>query len=58
MPNGRTHDYSIWRACERFGVRPEGVAPDWCDIDWWTQSCLIQYNFGRCHEEAEERASL
>lgn len=53
MPKGRTADYAIWRACERFGLIPPGVRRYWEDNDWWSQVCLIGYDQGRQVEEVE-----
>lgn len=41
----------IWKACERFGIKPPGICEHWDDIDWWTQQCLLQYDAGRTIEE-------
>ena len=54
MPKGRTVNYAIWLACERFGIRPPGVKPDWNDCPVDVQAELIAYNQGRELEEAEQ----
>jgi len=53
LPEGRTGDYAIWRACERFGIRPEGVKTSWDRCDLQTQCLLIAYSQIRCNEDIE-----
>ena len=49
--------YSEWRACERFGIIPEGLHRKWDDIDLWKQTLLIAYDFGRQIEDMQDAAS-
>lgn len=44
MPEGRTSDYAIWRACERFYIKPPGVKDSWDQNDVLAQANLIAYN--------------
>jgi len=46
-------EYIVWRACERFKIKPPGVEDCWDDIDFWTQAMLIAYEQGRQKEESE-----
>jgi len=41
LPKGRKELYAIWRACERFNIRPPGVAACWDDCSIDTRSNLI-----------------
>lgn len=44
MPDGRTFNYAMWRACERFGILPPGIPGGWDDLDVIIQSRLISYS--------------
>jgi hypothetical protein len=50
--------YAIWRACERFALRPPDVRQDWDENSFWVQAQLIAYNQIREHEEGEELGVL
>lgn len=50
MPDGRTGHYAIWRACERFGLKPW---EDWDDLPLDVKADMLAYNQIREHEEAE-----
>ena len=54
MPDGRTGDYAIWRACERFGILPPGVREKWEDTNVWSQAMLVAFNQIRNIEEVKE----
>jgi hypothetical protein len=54
IPEGRTQDYAIWRACERFGVLPPGLRKHYDDLPPWFQAMLIAYDQIRQIEEAKE----
>jgi hypothetical protein len=43
--------YAMWAACERFGVRPPGVKPDWDDMDVEAQADLLAYHQVAEHDE-------
>lgn len=58
LPDWRTLKYSIWRSCERVGIRPPDVGPAWDDCDVVTQAELLSYEQVRSIEEAEEKAAL
>ena len=46
--------YAIWKACERFGIKPPFVKDRWDDCDpGFTQANLISYDQIRSLEEAE-----
>jgi len=55
LPKGRSYDYVVWRACERFGIKPPLVKENWDDMDWWTQQSLLQYDAGRTIEDKDEQ---
>jgi hypothetical protein len=57
FPSGRTYLYSVWSACERFGIRPPGVEQDWDDCVPWVQSMMLGYNEIRCHEDVKLQTS-
>lgn len=54
IPGGRTQEYAVWRACERFGVRPPGVQSEFTDCPPWFQVMLIAYDQIRQTEEMKE----
>lgn len=43
----------VWRACERIGVRPPGVADNFDDCPLDVQAKIIGYNRVREYEEVE-----
>jgi hypothetical protein len=45
--------YLEWRACERFGILPEGISPVWSDNAPWLQALLLAYATIRDREEME-----
>lgn len=51
IPEGRTEEYWIWRACERFKIKPPGIKDNWNDIDYWTQIMMIEFERGREYED-------
>lgn len=53
VPQGRTGDYAIWRACERLGMLPPGVKSDWDANEPWTKALIIAYSQIREYEDAE-----
>lgn len=58
IPSYRTHDYAVWRACERFYVRPPHVMPTWDEMSVWAKALLLGYDQVRQFEEAEELSVL
>jgi hypothetical protein len=48
-------NYTIWRACERLGIRPPNVEEVWDDCDIWSQALILAYSQIR---ELEEIAVL
>lgn len=54
----RTQDYAIWRACERFKVRPPGIKESWEAMLPWHQLKLIAYDQIRQTEEDEITALM
>jgi hypothetical protein len=48
----------MWRACERFNIRPSDVKPDWDDNSVWAQAQMIAYSQIRCYEEDEENINM
>jgi len=54
IPDGRTMEYSIWRSCERFGIRPPDVETDWNSCNVQTQAMLLSYDQIRQIEEAKQ----
>lgn len=46
-------DYAIWKACERFKIKPPGVKDEWEKCDIWAQASLIGYDQVRGKEETE-----
>lgn len=53
IPKGRTHEYLIWRSCERWGMLPPGVEKEWDKNNINTQASLLAYEQGRQKEEIE-----
>lgn len=53
VPKGRTVAYAVFRACERFGILPPTIKPDWDEMTSDQQALLIAYNQVREHEEVE-----
>jgi hypothetical protein len=58
IPSGRTGKYTIWRACERFGVLPPGVRPTWDKCNVEAKADLLGYEHIRGHDENERDAAL
>lgn len=58
MPEGRSMEYAIWRACERFGIRPPGTTVSWEDCNVMVQAALLSYDQIRQIEEAKWQAAL
>lgn len=56
LPDFRTQEYAEWKCCERFGVRPPGVAAAWEECDTETRALMLAYSQIR-EEEDNERAS-
>ena len=54
VPEGRKMEYSIWRACERFGYDPETFD----DFPREKQKQLIAYNQIREHEEVDQQNKM
>lgn len=57
IPDGRTEDYAIWRACERYGILPPGCRQEFDDCPPWLQAMLIAYDQIRQTEEVKEAAA-
>lgn len=53
LPKGRTEEFAIFRACERFGILPPLVELKWEDCSSWIQAMLIAYDQIRCIEEID-----
>lgn len=53
FPDGRTEQYAIWKACERFKIKPPNVQSEWEKNDLFTQCDLIAYSQIRDHEEVQ-----
>lgn len=58
MPKFRSGLYTVWRSCERLGMRPPNVCDDFDDCDSWTQCLIMSYGQIRDSEEAEFQAGL
>lgn len=43
MPEGRSGNFTVWKACQLFGVRPPGVAASWEDCTIEAQARLLAY---------------
>jgi hypothetical protein len=56
MPQFRTEEYAIWRACERLGIRQPGVKPSWEENDVAMRETMLAYSQIR-EEEDNERFS-
>jgi hypothetical protein len=54
IPKGRGLLYSIWRSCERFGVKPPGLAKTWNECTGPIQSYLLAYEQIRETEEVSQ----
>lgn len=50
--------YAIWRACERFGVKPPGVKSRWEDMTAEEQKLLIAYDQVASHDELQVQSQL
>jgi hypothetical protein len=46
-------NYTIWRACERLGIRPPGIENSWDDCNIWSQALILSYSQIRELEEIE-----
>lgn len=55
LPNGRTFNYAIWRACERLNIPPPGIPGGWDDLDVITQSRIISYSQIRILEDVKSQ---
>lgn len=53
MPKYRKEIYAVYRACERFGIRPPGVSSSWDEMSPLMQATLIAYSQIREYEEYE-----
>lgn len=51
LPDGRSVEYTIWRVCERLGIRPPGVSQNWDENLPWIQMLLLAYEGIRQHED-------
>lgn len=51
-------DFAIWRACERYGIRPPGCHDQFDDCPPWLQAMLIAYDQIRQTEEVKELSLL
>lgn len=58
IPNGRSMDYAIWRACERFGIRPPEVKASWDECNVMTHAALLSYDQIRQIEDAKWQAAM
>ena len=50
--------YSIWRACERFGLIPDDIHTRWSDNSVEAQANLLAYDEIRGHEEFEKHCDV
>ena len=57
IPAGRTGKYTIWQACERFGILPPGVKSTWDNCSVVAKADLLGYEHIRGRDESEERAA-
>jgi hypothetical protein len=57
IPDFRTTKYAIWSACERFGILPPDVKPEWDDNGAWAQAELIAYDMIKSHDEMDLQIS-
>lgn len=53
MPPGRKELYAIYKACERFQIKPPEVKENWEDNNFQVQANLLAYNQIRDNEEIE-----
>lgn len=51
-------EYAIWRACERFGIRPPGVREHYDDMSVSAKAMLISYDQIRQIEDNKRDATL
>jgi hypothetical protein len=51
-------DYSVWRACERLGIRPPEVKESWDDCSVCTQALILAFDQVASHDEAEWESQL
>lgn len=58
MPKGRSSLYGVWKACERFGIRPPDVEASWEDCNVEAKSALLGYDQIRTHEEFDEKIAF
>ena len=58
LPMYRTHLYSEFRACERFGLLPPGINHCWDDNLPWMQALLLAYSEIRNIEEMQFATAL
>ena len=56
MPKYRTEKYAVWRACERWHMKPPGVENGWDETHPWFQAHLIAYDQIRQIEDEERQA--
>jgi hypothetical protein len=54
MPKFRTAKYSIFRACERFGLLPPGVKQSWDENHVLCKCDLLAYEMVRSTESVAE----
>lgn len=47
LPKFRTMTYSVFRACERFGILPPGAEAKWDECSNWSQLQLLSYTMIR-----------
>lgn len=52
MPDGRTGRYSLWRACERFGILPPEIRKNFKANSNYNQASLLAYSTIRQAEES------
>lgn len=58
MPSFRSTEYTIWHACERFGIMPPEINKTWESNNVWGQSQLIAYDQIRGNEENEKDINM
>lgn len=58
MPNFRTEEYAIWRACERLGIRQPGVQDSWEKNDVAMRETILAYSQIREEEDNERVAGI
>lgn len=57
MPDGRSGLYSVFKACERFGIKPPGVKDRWEDMGVEDQAILLSYSQIREDEDAKAESN-